>query len=168
MKTEVRYGLYYGGFSILWVLVMYVTELNRSGAANYLNLVTMLAMVLLIVNMVNEKKSENEGFINFSTIFKGGLIIGSLGGVISSLFYFVYLKFIDVNMIEYLKQKMISDMEKQGLPDKVIDQAISQSNMFMNPNALVLTGVLGSIFVAVVISLIIAGIMKKPNPNEIA
>ena len=63
MKTEVRYGLYYGGFSILWMLVMYVTELNRSSAANNLNYISLVVLAYFINQFVREVKAENEGFI---------------------------------------------------------------------------------------------------------
>ncbi|MFM7015159.1 MAG: DUF4199 domain-containing protein [Bacteroidota bacterium] len=168
MKREVSYGLYYGGFSILCLLVMYITELNRTDAANYLNLIPIIAYVSLIVKMVDDKKKENDGFISFSTVFKGGLIIGTLGGVINSVFYFFYIKFIDVTFIDYLKQKTIAELEAKGLSEKMIDQTITQANTFMTPNSFLITGIFGAIFVAAIISLIIAAIMKKPNPNEIA
>jgi hypothetical protein len=70
MKREVKFGLYYGGFSILWMLVMYVTELNRSASANSLNYVSLLILGYLIIQFVKEVKSENEGYITFSRIFK--------------------------------------------------------------------------------------------------
>ncbi|MEN9332051.1 MAG: hypothetical protein RLZZ94_1141, partial [Bacteroidota bacterium] len=82
MKREVSYGLYYGGFSILLMLVMYVTELNRSSAANYLNYISLVVLAYFIYQFVQDFKSQNEGFISFSKIFKAGLSIGVLGGVL--------------------------------------------------------------------------------------
>lgn len=65
MKTEVRYGLYYGGFSILWMLIMYVTELNRSKMAGSLNYVTMLALAFFVFQFVIEFKRAMMALFRF-------------------------------------------------------------------------------------------------------
>ena len=127
MKTEVRYGLYYGGFSILWMLVMYVTELNRSSAANNLNYISLVVLAYFISQFVKEIKAENEGFISFSRIFKAGLSIGVLGGVISSIFFYVQVKFIDTGYIDFVMNQALVEMQKKGMADEMIDQSMKMA-----------------------------------------
>ena len=168
MKREVSYGIYYGGFSILLMLVMYVTELNRSSAANYLNYISLLVLVYFISQFVKEFKAENEGFISFSKIFKGGLSIGVLGGVLSSIFFYVQVKFIDTGYIDFVMNQAMVEMQKKGMSDQMIDQNMKMAAKWTTAEFFLLMGIVGSLFISSFVAVIMAFIMKKPNPNEIA
>ncbi|MFN5345585.1 MAG: DUF4199 domain-containing protein [Bacteroidota bacterium] len=168
MKREVSYGLYYGGFSILLMLVMYVTELNRMPSAGSLNYLTLAVLAYFTVQLVKDVKAENGGFITFSKIFKGGLSIGLIGGVLSSIFFYVQVKFIDTGYVKFVLDQAIIQMQKKGMTDDVIDQSIKMIENWTTPEMMLLTGVLGSLFFSSIVAVIMAFIMKKPNPNEIA
>ena len=168
MKREVSYGLYYGGFSILLMLVMYVTELNRSSAANYLNYISLVVLAYFIYQFVQEFKAQNEGFISFSKIFKAGLSIGVLGGVLSSIFFYVQVKFIDTGYIKFVLDQAIIEMQKKGMSDAMIDTNMKVAATWTTAEFFLLMGVVGSLFISSFVAVIMAFIMKKPNPNEIA
>ena len=53
------------------------------------------------------------------------------------------------------------EMEKKGIPDDQIDKAMEMSKMFMSPGAMFVLGLLGSILIGFILSLIIAAIVKK-------
>jgi hypothetical protein len=168
MKREVSYGLYYGGFSILMMLVMYVTELNRSNAANYLNYIGLVVLAYFIYQFVQEFKAQNEGFISFQKIFKAGLSIGVLGGVLSSIFFYVQVKFIDTGYIKFVLDQAIIEMQKKGLSDAMIDTNMKMATKWTTAEFFLLMGVVGSLFISSFVAVIMAFAMKKPNPNEIA
>lgn len=168
MKREVSYGLYYGGFSILWLLVMYVTELNRSSSASYLNYVNLLVLAFFINQFVKEIKLVSEGFISFSTIFKGGLLIGTIGGIISSIFFYVQVKFIDTGYVKFVLDQAMIEMQKKGMGDEMIDMNMKMAAKWTTAEFFLLMGVVGSLFISSFVAVIMAFTMKKPNPNEIA
>ncbi len=168
MKREVSYGIYYGGFSILWMLVMYVTELNRSSSASYLNYVNLLVLAFFINQFVKEIKLVSEGFISFSKIFKGGLLIGTIGGIVSSIFFYVQVKFIDTGYIDFVLNQALVEMQKKGYSEEMIDQSMKMAAKWTTAEFFLLMGVVGSLFISSFVSVIMAFIMKKPNPNEIA
>jgi hypothetical protein len=168
MKREVSYGLYYGGFSILMMLVMYVTELNRSNAANYLNYIGLVVLAYFIYQFVQDFKGQNEGFISFQKIFKAGLSIGVLGGVLSSIFFYVQVKFIDTGYIKFVLDQAIIEMQKKGLSDAMIDTNMKMAAKWTTAEFFLLMGVVGSLFISSFVAVIMAFAMKKPNPNEIA
>jgi hypothetical protein len=168
MKREVSYGLYYGGFSILLMLVMYVTELNRSSAANYLNYISLVVLAYFIYQFVQDFKAQNEGFISFSKIFKAGLSIGVLGGVLSSIFFYVQVKFIDTGYVQFVLDQAMVEMQKKGMADEMIDQSMKMAEKWTTAEFFLLMGIVGSLFISSFVAVIMAFIMKKPNPNEIA
>ena len=168
MKSEVRYGLYYGGVSILWVLVMYVTEWNRSKYAGYLNNVAFIGLTYLIFEWIKEFKNTNDGFATVSEIFKGGLIIGVVGGVTSSVFLLIQVKLIDTEYIGFVIKKTINDLQESGYSGNEIDQMKRTLEKFSTPNMIMFWNVFFNLSFSALISLIFAQFMKKPNPNEIA
>jgi hypothetical protein len=168
MKREVSYGIYYGGFSILMMLVMYITELNRSSAANYLNYIGLVVLAYFIFQFVKEYKEQNEGFISFQKIFKAGLSIGVLGGVLSAIFFYVQVKFIDTGYIKFVLDQAIVEMQKKGMSDEMIDMNMKMAAKWTTAEFFLLMGVVGSLFISSFVAVIMAFILKKPNPNEIA
>jgi len=168
MKREVSYGLYYGGFSILLMLVMYVTELNRSTAANYLNYINLAVLAYFIYQFVQDFKAGNEGFISFQKIFKTGLSIGVLGGVLSAIFFYVQVKFIDTGYINFILDQAMVEMQKKGMSDAMIDTNMKMAAKWTTAEFFFLMGAVGSLFISSFVAVIMAFILKKPNPNEIA
>lgn len=169
MKIALKYGLIYSGINILWNLLLYITELNRSEYAWVFQTLGLVFMIVCIVMAINEyKKAEGGGFIEFSAAFKQGLIIAVVSGVIGSVYYVLYVNAIDPDFNDYIMQKQVDKMAEMGMGEADIEKAISQSAKFQTPFWLMTFGILGSLFVGSIISLIIAAIMKKPNPNEIA
>jgi hypothetical protein len=55
-------------------------------------------------------------------------------------------------------------MEKRGMDDSQIDQAMELSQKFMSPGIVFVMGVFGYIVMGFVISLIVAAIIRKEKP----
>ncbi|MEN9332396.1 MAG: hypothetical protein RLZZ94_1486, partial [Bacteroidota bacterium] len=117
---------------------------------------------------VQDFKSQNEGFISFSKIFKAGLSIGVLGGVLSSIFFYVQVKFIDTGYIKFVLDQAIIEMQKKGMSDAMIDTNMKMAAKWTTAEFFLLMGVVGSLFISSFVAVIMAFAMKKPNPNEIA
>jgi len=166
MKREVSYGLYYGGFSILWMLVMYVTELNRSTSASYLNYISLIALLYFTNQFIKEVKGENEGFISYSKIFKGGFLIGTIGGILSAIFFYVQVKFIDTGYIDFLLNQAVIEMQKKGMSDEMIDQSMKIVAKWTTAEFISLMGIIGSVFItSLLIAIFLVVIVVREEKN---
>lgn len=169
MKIAIKYGLIYSGINILWNLLLYITELNRSDNAWVFQTAGLVFMIVCLVMAINEyKRTEGNGFIEFGTAFKHGLIITIISGIIGSVYYVLYVKAIDPGFNDYIMQKQVDKMAEMGMAEADIEKAMNQSAKFQTPFWLMTFGILGSLFIGSIVSLIVSAIMKKPNPNEIA
>ncbi|MFN8154243.1 MAG: DUF4199 domain-containing protein [Bacteroidia bacterium] len=169
MKIAIKYGLIYSGINILWNLVMYITELNRTENARIYQSLGLVFMITCIVMAINEyKKSEGNGFVDFGAAFKQGLVITAISGIIGALYFVVYIKYIDPSYNDFILQQQVDKFAEMGMSEADIEKAVAQTAKFLTPFWMFTFGILGSLFFGSVISLIIAAIMKKPNPNEIA
>jgi hypothetical protein len=60
------------------------------------------------------------------------------------------------------------EMQKKGMADEMIDQSMKMAEKWTTAEFFLLMGIVGSLFISSFVAVIMAFIMKKPNPNEIA
>jgi hypothetical protein len=168
MKPEVKYGLIYGGISILFSLVMYVTGLNRSDSSWIPNLISMVVPILCTVLVINEAKALNAGYISFGQAFKKCIAVISIGSLISAIYVVLYTTVIDPEFMEYQTMKQVEKMQEMGMSEGDIEVAINRNVQFQTPLWIFIFTLVMFMFIGAVISLIVAAIKKNPNPEEIA
>lgn len=168
MKPSVKYGLLNGGLAILWTLFMYVTGLNRSDTGQSLSYLSLIIPVITIYLAIREvKNGPGEGWISFGKAFRTGMGVVLLGAIIGSLFFFLYITTIDTGFIDYAMEMQYEKMTESGMSDDQIDMAMKQSAAFMTPGWMLAWGFIGSLLMGTVVALIMAGILKKQDPNQI-
>jgi len=64
-----------------------------------------------------------------------------------------------------LRDQAISKMEEQGLSDQQIDAVMGFTEVFLNPVTGFFVGIVFGVFFGFILSLIIAAITKKANPQ---
>ncbi len=169
MKTALKYGFIYAGLSILVSLLLYVTGLNRTGNNWIPSLLGLAVPVICIILAVKELKSESEGgYIKFAEVFKKGLLICLIGGVLNSAYSMIYLEYIDPTYMDYIMEQQVQKMQENGLSEEQIEKMLQSSQAWQSPFAMFTFSLLGSLFSGAIISLIMAAILKKPNPEEIS
>lgn len=169
MKIALKYALIYSGINIVWSLLMFVTDLTRSDMSWVFNLLSMAIPVICIVLAAKEYKATiGNGWMKFSDVFKQGLLICVIGGIIISAYTLLYVSVIDPEFMIFVQEKQMNKMLEMGMPEEQIEQSINQSAKFQTPFWMFTWTLLGLIFVGTLISLIMAAVLKKPNPEEIA
>jgi hypothetical protein len=81
---------------------------------------------------------------------------------------FFYVSVINPSLIDYIKEQQILEMEKKGMEQAAIDQAMSFSEKFISPGMVTFWTIAGGLLLGSLIALIIAAIMKKNDPQAIA
>jgi Protein of unknown function (DUF4199) len=157
-RTALKWGVIIGVISILYSTAIMVSGQIGNQALTY--------PVYLIIGIglylaMNDFKKENQGFMSYAQGLGVGTLMSAISGLISSFFSMAYMKFIDPTITDQIMKKAVEDMEKKGIPDEQIDQAMEMSKMFMSPGAMFVMGLLGSILIGFILSLIIAAIVKK-------
>ena len=169
MKPAVKYGLINGAVGVLFNLVMYITGINRTGSMQIIQWLTVIIPIAFMYLAIKAYREEiGNGWITFGKAFNQAFIVGLVGGVIGSVYHFLYLKFIDPTYVDYLMQLQLEKMTERGMSDEVIEQAMKQTAPFMSPPVQFGFAIFFSLFIAAVLGLIMAAIMKKPNPEEIS
>jgi len=93
-----------------------------------------------------------------------GMLITMIATVISSIFSYIYMKFIDDSMMAKIVDAQVAEMEKRGLDDASIEQAMEISSKFMTVEMIQVWAILGMGIIGFIIVLIVSLFTKKANP----
>jgi hypothetical protein len=161
-SVGMRYGVMLAVVGIAWFVIMNLAGMDLQGPMGY---VSYLISAILIFLAHKYYKEEGDGFMTIGQGVGIGFWTGITSGVISSIFTFIYVSYIDASFIEKIKQMQMDKMQEQGMSDAQIDQAMSIAGMFMSPVAITIMGFIGGIFAGVIIGLILSFFTQKKNPD---
>ncbi|RNI24478.1 DUF4199 domain-containing protein [Rufibacter latericius] len=161
-SVGVRFGIMTGFASIIFSLVLYLTGLHLNKGVSYLGTII---PIIGIVMAYRYYKRENHGFMSYGQGLGTGTILATVSGVLSGVFTYIYLKFVDSNIIQQIRNASIEEMENKGMSDEQIEQATSMTEKFTTPEMMLVFGVVGAVILGFILSLIIAAIMKRNRPE---
>lgn len=157
-----KYGLILGIISIAFFLVTVFGNLAGNSAVSWLGAIPTIAIIFLAHK---EFKEQGDGYMSFKQGLGIGTLISLISSVISSVFTFVYVSFVDSTFMDTIKDKQIEKFEEQGMSGDQIEQAMGFTEIFMSPMAMLIMGIIFGVIIGVIISLIISAITKNNNPE---
>lgn len=160
-SLAIKWGLILGVVSIVMFLGIAMSGVQGESWAGWLGVVPSAIIIFLAHK---EFKESGDGFMSYGK----GLGIGTLtilvSSIISSVFSFVYIKFIDPTYFDVVRDKQIEGMAEGGMSDAEIETALGFSEAFFKPETLLITGVVFGVIFGFIISLIVSAITKNSNP----
>ncbi|HYF68367.1 MAG TPA: DUF4199 domain-containing protein [Ohtaekwangia sp.] len=162
-STGIRFGLIGALISIAYFVILNVAQINMSqGPWQYVGWVF---TIILLVFAHKYYKENTDGFMSYGQGIGIAFWMGLISSVIASIFSYIYMKFIDQTFIENIKQQQIEAMEQKGMSEAQIEQAMSFSAAFMNPEVMLVMGLIFGVIGAVIIGLLVTIFTQKNNPQ---
>ncbi len=157
-----RYGLLTGLVGSIISFVLNMSHLEQS-PAKWLNALVLVGGMVLAMQFY---KKANAGFMDYGQGIGIGVLLAAVSGVVSAAFSYIYTHFVDTEMMGRILDKVRSDMEAKGsMSDDQMDQALGITRKMMTEPIFSLTVVLGSVMLGLVVALIVAAIVKNPQPE---
>lgn len=155
------------GVILALILAIYSLLLNFMGLSQnqWLGGITFLILIGGIVWTHKTYKETGDGYMTYAQGLGLGTIVASVSGFVSLLISYIYIKFIDSSSLGLMMDQARLDMEKRGMDDEQIEQALELSQNFMTPEMIFLMGLLSFLFMGFIFSLVISAITKKTNPE---
>jgi hypothetical protein len=157
-----KYGLITGLVSIVYSLILFLTDQNMNRG---LSAISYIILIVGIVLAYREFKRENLGYMSYGQGLGIGALIGAVTGVLSAIFLYVYVGFVDPSFLDRVRETQIIEMERQNMSDEQIEQAMAITENFTGPAMMAIMAVIGSIILAFIFSLVIAAIMRNSRPD---
>ncbi len=161
-NTAMRYGLIVGLICVIYsfILAMLDESMNRG-----LSIVTYVILIVGMVMAFKYFKANNSGFMTYGEGLGIGTLMSLIVGLLTSIFMYIYLKFVDPEMMNRAMEMQRVAMEERGMDDAQIDQAMEMANKFSSPELMIVFGTLGFVVFGFIFALIIAAIMKNARPE---
>ncbi len=161
-SIAIKWGVINGLIGIIFFLILDFTGLSQS-PVQYLGLVISVAIIFLAHK---EFKELGDGFMSYGKGLGIGTLLSVVASVISGIFTYLYVSFVNPAYIDAVKDKQITDMQNRGMSDAEIDQAMQFSAGFMSPVAITIFAIIGGIFFGFILSLLVSIFTKNANPEE--
>ncbi|NNF02714.1 MAG: DUF4199 domain-containing protein [Bacteroidia bacterium] len=155
----IRFGMIGALISIIFSVVVYLMSWQMQSWQQWLPYILLFIIVFLAVKSFRETKEEN--LISFGECFKVGMIVTGVMVLVSMIWVYVYMQFIDPELVEMIMEKQITQMEDRGMSDEQIEQALSMSENFMSPPMMAIFAGVAQGIAGAIISLIVAAFMQK-------
>lgn len=160
LKSALEYSIMFSLIGIGMMMIAHYVGLDMNGWT--WKLLSWAVSITLVGWMIwNFREKKNGGFLRYGQGVGLSTLTGLIAGVITGIFFFIFVKYIAPEFIENIENKTISDMQAQGLSDSQIEMNMKYASMFMSPGAMVIFSIIGSVVSYLILGLIFSAIFKR-------
>jgi Protein of unknown function (DUF4199) len=160
-RTALKWGVILGIIFIIYSTGIMVSGQLGNKTFSYLSFIILGGGIFF---GMREFKTENLGFMSFGQGLGLGTLMSVISSMISGFYSTAYTKFIDPTIPDQMIKIQISEMEKRGMSDDQIEQALEMTQIFRNPGFSFIFVLFITVLTGFVLSLIITAIIKKDKP----
>lgn len=167
-RSIVNTGLLLALFSVIFALIPSVTNLyGNKVLSGVITLASYLITIGILVNAIKKyRDDELGGYMSFGNGFLFVFFACIISGIITSIFSYIQLTFIDPGMMQEALNEQMAQMEKQGLTEEQMEVASSVTNIFRSPAILSLFAFLGQLVAGAILGAILGAIFQKNPPFQ--
>ncbi len=165
-NISLKWGAILGLVLMLYSSVVYTASLFTQSGIGVLQFGLVVAGLTLAIR---EFRTQNGDFLSIGEGVGVGALVSAISGLLSSLYNVFYTTFIDPGLMNRVMEMTREQMEAQGkASDEQIDQAIEMMKSLQSPGLQIIFGVLGSVFFGVLLSLVIAAVLRRKKTDPFA
>ena len=162
-QIGMKYGIILGlVFIVVGMIIQFMNlDFEVMQKISYINYILLIAALVLAHKAF---KDGGDGFMTFGQGLGTGMLISVISGVLSSVFSYIYIKFIDDSMLTQIYDAQVQKLEAQGMDDQQIENTMKIASKFMSAEMIPVWGILGMVVMGLIISLLVTLFTKKSNP----
>lgn len=169
MGTKFTYALILtltgAGLNLLLYFTGYQTEKLAVGQhIQWLGFVIMAAVLFLGIKAVREESPGQ--YLSYGKGVGSGVLISLFSGLMSGVYSFIHFKFVNTEFADYQMELVRAKWEAAGMSSTQMEQADGVARMMMGPVVQAIITPIMVVLFGLILSLIIAAILKRPAPAE--
>lgn len=153
-----KYGLPVGLILIAFRVVTFLADIDKEKWVVYLSWGVLL---LAIIFCIYDAKKGQKNLISFKDAFNTGFFAAMLGILISSVYLFIHVQFVDTTFFEVMAQLQKAEVIKAGVSEELAEKSLQMASQFNTPLIYTAIDCIFNIFMSAVFSAVSAVIMKK-------
>ncbi len=161
--VAMKYAVITALASFIFSIIIYVTHMYLNSWIQWVGLIILLVGLVFAVRERRDK--ELGGYITFGEAFVAGFLFCMILAVFSVLMNLLMTQVIAPDMMTEILKNTEQKLLDGGMSDEQVEMAMKYTKMFTTPTAQVIFGLLFTAFFGAILSLIVAAIFKKNNPN---
>jgi hypothetical protein len=166
LSVGIRFGLIMAAASVAYFMILNVAGADTTqGFGRWSGLVI---NIVIIFFAHKNFKDNGDGFMSFGQGFTIGFWISLISSAVSSVFTFIYAKYIDTGFIQTLLDAQEQGMIERGMSEEQVEQAMEMSAKFMTPTSMLIFGFVFGIIILLIISAVVGIFTQKKNPDPFA
>ncbi len=165
-KSAIRYGTYLGFSLILANLVVFYGGLKENAVVVNLSNV-LLFSIFIYYSVYDCRENEKGGLISFKEAFIQGVKTSAFSALLYAVYFYFYLTSIDPDIMILMEESTRLEYANQGKSPEEVQEAMVQYEEHMGPGFMAAASVAANVIFGGLISLPIAAILKRMNPNQI-
>lgn len=165
ISNGINFGLITGGAMIVFSLIIFLADLYMNQAVGWIGYVFLVGG--MIWGTLDYRTKHAGGFLSYGKAFSSCFWIGIFGGILASVYTFIFINYIHPGFINELLDQMRTNMitSNPEMSDDQIEQAVAMSSKFMSPVMMTLWGLMSYAAISAIIGLILAIFLKKEDPS---
>ncbi|MEL6673876.1 MAG: DUF4199 domain-containing protein [Bacteroidota bacterium] len=159
MPYALKWGGILGGVLVIFYWWAYAGTLFSSPGINYL---TWLLVAGGAFMGIKAYKDGNNQYLTFGQGLTVGTLVSLFAGLIEGVFKYLYYEVIDPGVKQRVLDMVMVEMEKNPeMTEEMMDAALPMIEMTNTGWVALATGLLGTLILGVIFSLVIAGILRS-------
>jgi len=164
-STGIKFGLIMAAISIAYFMIMNVMGIDMSqGFGRWGGLIF---NVVVIFFAHKSFKEGSNGYMSYGQGLGIGMWIALISSVISSIFTYIYVKFIDAEFIKMMMEKQEEQMQERGMSEEQIKQAMDMTAKFMTPEMMLGFGIFFGFIILIAVFALVTIFTQKKNPEAV-
>ena len=165
-KSVLNTGFLLAMVGIVFALIPSITNTVQNKAIGIaINMVSLfITVVVFFVSLKKYRDEELGGYMSMGRGFRFIFYASIFIAIVTSIFVFIQMKFIDPGMMDEAMNMQMAEMEKQGMTEEQMEMASKVTGIFKTPMAIAMISLLGQLFWGAILGLIFGAIMKKWPP----
>lgn len=163
LKEKLNHAAVIGLALTLFQLIIFLTGMVGNTVLGILPQLILGGLMFYFLKQARDKYME--GVMSYGKAFVNGISLTFFASLISAFYTYIHLVFINPNAVDEMLQVMYEKYQETGMSEDQIEVAMEMLEKFMTAEGFAITYILGSLFWGLIISLIVAAIVKKDgNP----
>jgi len=165
-SVGIRYGVIMGVISIAYFIILNLLGVDMTQGPGSWGRYVYCAVLIFLAHKYF--KDNGDSFMSYGQGIGISFWMGLISVAISSVFTYVYVKFIDTGFIQMIMDKTREQMEEKGtMSEEQIEQAMSITAKFMTPEMMLIFGIVFGIIGTIIIGLIVTIFTQKKSPEAL-
>lgn len=111
------------------------------------------------------RDNDMGGYMSYGQVVGAGVVISAFTALLYDFYFWIYLSFLNPEAIDQIKELAYNSAISMGQSEEQAIQGLEMMSFMYTPSGMVIMGLLNTIILGLIISLITGIFLKRNNPN---